>query len=218
MTPIVQLSTLAKQINSEHNQCEEALGKAVYHAYRCGILLTQAKQAIPHGQWGEWLKTNCIVGQRMAQNYMRIADNYSPETLPAHGSIREAIAALAEPKTKHVSLLPESIPPQDFEIVKQKGQYIKLPRPKCQSCGTPAGLNQLTFTYPMEAVLELSQSESGREMLANQAKRFAEVEAKRGDLVEGTIKPTDHMEGWVSEGGYLDEPWSLWWSCPKCGV
>jgi hypothetical protein len=217
MSEIVSLSALAEQINSEHRQCEESLRKTLNHAYRCGVLLLQAKENVPHGQWGKWLETNCIVGPRMSQNYMKIASAYSPETLP-DGSIREAIAALAESKTKHVAVLPESIPLNDFEVIKQRGEYIKLPRPKCQSCHTPAILNTIGFDFPMEAILELSTSEAGREMLAKQAKRRQEIEAKREDLELGLIKPTDWMEGWVSEGGHLDEPAHLWWSCPNCGV
>ena len=107
MSEIVSLSALAEQINSEHRQCEESLRKTLNHAYRCGVLLLQAKENVPHGQWGKWLETNCIVGPRMSQNYMKIAVNYSPETLPG-GSIREAIAALAGPKTKHVAVLDKS--------------------------------------------------------------------------------------------------------------
>jgi hypothetical protein len=100
---IVSLDELAEQINSEHLQCESAVNKAISHAYKCGVLLTQAKQSVRHGQWGEWLGANCIVGNRMAQNYMRLAENYTPETLTSSGSIRQAIAALSEPKAQRVA-------------------------------------------------------------------------------------------------------------------
>ena len=109
MTELTQLSSLAKRINLEHTQCEEKLTKALYHAYQCGVLLTEAKQKVSHGKWSQWLKENCTVSQRMAQKYMKIASSYSLETLPASVSIRKAVAALSESKTKRVSQNQEQI-------------------------------------------------------------------------------------------------------------
>lgn len=111
MSEIIALNALAERINSEQIQVEQAVRQVVIHAYQCGVLLTEAKQKVSHGQWGQWLKDNCIVGQRMAQNYMRLAANYSPETLPVDSSIREALAVLVEPNTQHVALLESSDKP-----------------------------------------------------------------------------------------------------------
>jgi len=102
---LTKLDDLAQRINLEHKECETALYSALNHAYNCGKLLLEAKNSVAYGQWGEWLKTHCFVSQRMAQNYMRLATHYTSETLPGESSIRDAIAALTEPKAQHVSHL-----------------------------------------------------------------------------------------------------------------
>ena len=97
-----QLDSLAKVIDFEHEQCEQAFKRSLIHAFNCGKSLITAKALVPHGGWGEWLSQNCIVSDRMAQNYMRIAKNFTLETLPS-GSIRDAIGMLASPKTQHAA-------------------------------------------------------------------------------------------------------------------
>lgn len=86
------LVAVASEINKEHRLCEEAAGKAVSHAIRCGELLTAAKSKIPHGHWGAWLSENFEGSVRTAQVYMRLANN------------REAIEAVKTQSSAHLSI------------------------------------------------------------------------------------------------------------------
>ena len=104
-----QLDSLAAVINTEHEQCEQAFKRSLIHAFNCGKSLITAKALVPHGEWGEWLSRNCIVSDRMAQNYMRIAKNYTLENLPS-GSIRDAIGMLASSKTQRAADLVDRFP------------------------------------------------------------------------------------------------------------
>ena len=62
----------------------------------------QAKQQLPHGEFGDWLKGNCRVKQRQANDYMKLAVDM-PELLNSnvnnclHLSIHAAYALLSAP-------------------------------------------------------------------------------------------------------------------------
>ncbi len=62
----------------------------------------QAKQQLPHGEFGEWLKVNCRVKQRQANDYMKLAVDM-PELLDSNSrhaanlSVRAAYALLSAP-------------------------------------------------------------------------------------------------------------------------
>ena len=70
------LSSLAEQINHEHQQAEDSAKKAISHALAAGRLLVEAKSQVKHGEWLPWLKANCDVSDRQAQRYMKLADNW----------------------------------------------------------------------------------------------------------------------------------------------
>ena len=81
-------TTLADQINQEHQLATEAARTAVAHARRCGELLLQAKAEIGHGGFLAWLSENCHVGERQARTYMRIAENWPAiESKSAPGAV-----------------------------------------------------------------------------------------------------------------------------------
>jgi rhodanese-related sulfurtransferase len=88
---VAELTELASEINAEHAQADKSARKAVGHARRCGELLLAAKEKIGHGGFLAWLKDNCAVGERQAQNYMRVARNLVGKSEPgADLTIKEA--------------------------------------------------------------------------------------------------------------------------------
>jgi len=75
----------------------------VQHAINAGNMLTQAKDALPHGAWLPWLESNFDGAARTAQAYMRIARELPalPEGKAqrvADLPLREALKQLAEPR------------------------------------------------------------------------------------------------------------------------
>ena len=77
------LDALADRINAEHEACRSAMQKGLEHTLEAGRLLLEAKKGLPHGEWLPWLKENCSdIGERTAQNYMRLAREY-PKLEPA---------------------------------------------------------------------------------------------------------------------------------------
>jgi Protein of unknown function (DUF3102) len=73
----VTLDDLAVRIRAEHEQVGAALRRGVEHALRCGDLLLQAKTQVAHGEWLPWLEEHCVMAERTAQAYMKLARNRS---------------------------------------------------------------------------------------------------------------------------------------------
>lgn len=99
------LELLAEQANTEHAAFETTQSAAVAHAIAAGEALIAAKAELERGQWLPWVRANLDFSERMARNYMRIARNGN--AVADLGSIREALADLAEPRS--VIELPQTV-------------------------------------------------------------------------------------------------------------
>lgn len=97
------LTTLAAQINAEHEAAERAIGAALDHAREAGELLLKAKEHLAHGEWGAWLDVNFRGSDRTARLYMRIARHWPELEEKRQGlavlGIEEACKLLAEPRS-----------------------------------------------------------------------------------------------------------------------
>jgi hypothetical protein len=94
------LTDLAKQINTEHLKIVRALKIGLQHAITAGSLLIAAKAKLKHGQWLPWLRDNCLISERSAELYMRLA-RHAPEIESKVASladltVQEAIALIAK--------------------------------------------------------------------------------------------------------------------------
>ena len=98
----VVTSDLASEINTEHQACMQAAGKAIDHALRCGDLLIEAKGTCQHGEWQGWLAEHFKGAARTARGYMQLADNRelleSKRRTSAVLGIDGALKLLASPK------------------------------------------------------------------------------------------------------------------------
>ena len=81
---IVDLASLAEDINSEFALTCETMKKGIEHALKVGGLLLQAKSLVGHGGWHNWVVNNCDFTTRTASNYMALArhpDMFKSETV-----------------------------------------------------------------------------------------------------------------------------------------
>jgi hypothetical protein len=67
-------SELSARINDAHEKVKQALWRGAEHAIEAGGLLLQAKATVRHGNWLEWVGTNCKFSERTAQLYMLLAE------------------------------------------------------------------------------------------------------------------------------------------------
>jgi len=70
------LTTIATEINAEHELADQCANEALVHAAKCGALLNQAKALCKPGEWLPWLEGTCNVVARQAQKYMKLAVGY----------------------------------------------------------------------------------------------------------------------------------------------
>src|SRR5579871_4497106 len=95
MEPI-DFPLLAKHIREAHARALEASCRSLHHALWCGHLLLQAKDAVPHGRFEEWVVHHCGFTPQTARSYMRIARS-GPLEPPNETSCREALRKLNSP-------------------------------------------------------------------------------------------------------------------------
>jgi hypothetical protein len=115
-TPTVQpidgctdLAALVATICKEHEAAALSLSYALEHAMACGDALSRARPAVgPHGTWLAWLERLEPQGGpavRMAQNYMRLAENRATLAVAANTkrvsylSVRGALALIRQPRS-----------------------------------------------------------------------------------------------------------------------
>ena len=72
------LTDLAARIRIEHEATAAALQRRVMHAMAAGDLLIEAKAQLKHGQWLPWLAKHCVISERTAQLYVKLAKNVPP--------------------------------------------------------------------------------------------------------------------------------------------
>jgi hypothetical protein len=61
------------QINKAYDDLVTSHRTSLVHALKFGELLNQAKEAVGHGDWTNWLKTNCPqLSHRTANVYMSL--------------------------------------------------------------------------------------------------------------------------------------------------
>jgi hypothetical protein len=71
---------VAKQVRSAAERIREKVKKTVEDIIEVGNDLLAVKEALPHGQFGSWLKAEFGWGERMAQNFMAVAQTFGPKT------------------------------------------------------------------------------------------------------------------------------------------
>ena len=81
-----------------------------------------AKEALPHGQFGHWLKAEFGWSKRIARNFMSVAERFGPKA--------QVIADLTIQPTAAYLLVAPSIPDEDREKATERAQAgSRSPRP-----------------------------------------------------------------------------------------
>lgn len=128
---MTQLSTrtaeiIAAEIRGIDAQARELVLRS---AVEIGKRLNEAKDLVPHGEWGEWLKENVDYSQSTANNFMRLADEYGSNSQALGNlSYTKALALLGVPAEEREQVAAENEDKSARElqkIVKEKKQLEK---------------------------------------------------------------------------------------------
>jgi hypothetical protein len=92
----------AEKVRSTANRIREKVKRTIEDLIDVGNDLQAVKEVLPHGQFGPWLKAEFGWGERMAQNFMSVAERFGPKT--------EIIADLTIQPTAAYLLAAPSVP------------------------------------------------------------------------------------------------------------
>jgi chromosome segregation ATPase len=96
---------IAAEIRSIDQQARQYV---LQSAIEIGRRLTEAKELVAHGEWGKWLKDNVNYGQSTANNFMRVAAEYSNSQSLTNLSYTQAVALLSVPAEERESFVEEN--------------------------------------------------------------------------------------------------------------
>lgn len=118
--PRDRLAVLAEQIKRCHKATVQVFQDSVLNfAMKAGDLLLEAKEQIPHGQWGEWVGRHCEMSDRTARLYMQLAQNRgaveAKSATVADLTLQGAAKAIAAPKTKSTAHTTTVQPANEFK-------------------------------------------------------------------------------------------------------
>lgn len=92
---------------------QQASALALLYAVEIGRRLEEAKQALPHGQWGEWLKNEVEFSQSTANNFMRLYAEYGSAQISIFGASVDSQTIANLPYSKALQLL--AVPKEERE-------------------------------------------------------------------------------------------------------
>jgi len=102
-TIIVDLPSLAREVNDAHAQTNHHAKGMLLEAKRAGDALLAAKGLCPHGTFKEWVQVHCKCGYRQASAYMRVAKLSKDADLHTFdGGIDAFLQAFATKRSKEV--------------------------------------------------------------------------------------------------------------------
>jgi hypothetical protein len=98
---------IADKVRSTADRIREKVKKTLEDLIEVGKDLQEIKGTLPHGQFTPWLKAEFGWGERMAQNFMSVAERFGPKT--------EIIADLTIQPTAACLLAAPSVPDEARE-------------------------------------------------------------------------------------------------------
>jgi hypothetical protein len=85
---------LAERVQSAADRIREKVKRTLLNLIEVGEDLLSVKEALPHGDFGRWLKAEFGWGERMAQNFMSVAERFGKTEIIADLKIAPTAAYL----------------------------------------------------------------------------------------------------------------------------
>jgi hypothetical protein len=99
------LASLAADIRALHAGIRRNAEQIARDAIEAGKLLIEAKQALGHGQWEQWLRDNCNLSTRTARRYMALSRSGLKSATVADLGLAAAAKAIAAGEVHTENLL-----------------------------------------------------------------------------------------------------------------
>lgn len=97
---------------------------ALNGAIEIGRRLYEAKEMLPHGEWGRWLREEVDFSQQTANNFMRLFDEYGDRQITIFGAVANSKTIGNLPYTKALRLL--AVPAEEREAFAEEVDAANL--------------------------------------------------------------------------------------------
>lgn len=104
--------------------CRQAKTMALVYAVEIGRRLVEAKQTLPYGSWGEWLKNEVEFSQSSANNFMKLFEEYGSAQISVFGACVDSQSFANLPYSKALQLL--AIPKEEREAFAEEVKAEEL--------------------------------------------------------------------------------------------
>lgn len=155
---------VADKVRATAERIREKVKRTLDDLIEVGNDLLTVKEALPHGQFGPWVKAEFGWGERMAQNFMSVAERFGPKT--------EIIADLTIQPTAAYLLAAPSVPDEAREKAIERAE---------------AG-EQITTAIAKEILAE------ARKKKRPKRRKTVEIEKMRGQLVKALERYRDRWD------------------------
>lgn len=98
-------SAVARSIATITAEINFYKAQTVQNILEIGKRLIEAKERLPHGEWGGWLKDEVQLGERTAQNLIKLADEFSNPQALADLNYTKLVALLAVPEDDRAAFI-----------------------------------------------------------------------------------------------------------------
>ncbi len=100
--PVREIGVITQEIRQ---LCQQAQATALMYIVEIGRRLVEAKDALPFGEWGNWLKNEVGFSQSTAENYMRLFEEYGASQITIFGASVDSQSFAKLPYSKALALL-----------------------------------------------------------------------------------------------------------------
>lgn len=174
--------------------CRQAQSMALMYAVEIGRRLTEAKEVLPHGEWGEWLKNEVEFSQRSANNFMKLFQEYGSSQLSffsfnlnsqtfANLPYSKALALLAIPEEEREEFA-EEVKVDELSVKELQEAIKERDLAKKQLEEISAERDELTKSLRAEQASAKSLAKEAREALNKADEMKEKVSKSEGKLKE----------------------------------
>lgn len=175
-TPVL----IAAEINKIKEDTKRIL---IYNSIEIGRKLTEAKELVPHGEWGNWLKTEVDYSKSTANNLMKIFQEYGAD---------------------QISLLGENLKSQTFGNLNysQATLLLGVPAEEREKFVEENNVEEMSARELKKAIEELKKTEEEKEKAL---KAMEEAEEKARQELEARQALEDAFNSGAEERRKLEE-------------
>ncbi len=123
-----------RKIVQLHQEIGTHLRTSLVKAIEIGRLLTEQKEALPHGEFGRWVERNLPFTDRTARNYMRLHEERDRLKTETVSDLEEAYRLLRQPKLPPAPLSPtelEALRPIDALFARIAAEAAEIGKMLC---------------------------------------------------------------------------------------